>query len=359
MAREYLRKLAALPILIICALCLLAAGCKTTIPQLPDLPNELNKTSHPDYTIAPPDILLVDAVNLIPRPPYKVAPLDGLLIRVTLEAPDKDQKPNELYKGRPIDGLYRVGATGEVDLGFDYGSFAIGGLTIPEAKKMIMGKLKMRFKMEFDLTIALVESRALQQIRGEHLVRQDGKVMLGIYGSVYVAGLTVDEAKHAIEAQLAKVLFEPEVSVDVTGYNSKVYYVIIDLGEAGQQIVRLPVTGNETVLDAIGQIRGLPPGTDHQRIWVARRSPAGHDYSQVLPVNWNAIVCGGSTATNYQILPGDRVYVSVDRMVLLDQCLAKMIAPLERVLGITLLGSSTLHAVAIPLNSINGTGTVP
>ena len=38
--------------------------------------------------------------------------------------------------------------------------------------------------------------------------------------------------------------------MDVQGFNSKLYYVILDGGGAGQQVVRLPVTGNETVLDA-------------------------------------------------------------------------------------------------------------
>ena len=36
--------------------------------------------------------------------------------------------------------------------------------------------------------VAVAESRALQQIRGEHLVRTDGTVGLGVYGSVQVDG---------------------------------------------------------------------------------------------------------------------------------------------------------------------------
>jgi hypothetical protein len=137
-------------------------------------------------------------------------------------------------------------------------------------------------------------------------------VTLGIYGSVLVTGMTLEQAKRAIELHLSQFLFDPEISLDVAGYNSKVYYVIIDLGGAGERVIRLPVFGNETVLDAIGEIKGLPGGTDRKRIWIARQAGPGSACGVVLPVDWNAVACGGATATNYQIMPGDRAYVSVD-----------------------------------------------
>ena len=70
------------------------------------------------------------------------------------------------------------------------------------------------------------------------------------------------------------------MSVDVLAYNSKVYYVIMDGGGYGQQIVRLPCTGNETVLDAIAQVNGLPqvaskPSGSHDQ---ARKSWATHRF---------------------------------------------------------------------------------
>jgi len=340
-------------------LCLAGTGCRCTpVPQGSlDLPTELNKVAHPEYTIAPPDILLIDAVTLIPRPPYRIAPLDALLIRVTVYGVKEPDKVAQLLPNQPIDGIYRVEVDGTVNLLFDYGSVKVVGQTLPEAKQTVKKHLQQRFKVDFDVNVALAESRAFQQIRGEHLVRQDGKVTLGMYGSVFVTGLTMEEAKAAIEQHLSKYLLDPEISIDVTGFNSKVYYVVIDLDGAGQQVVRLPITGNETVLDAIGEIKGLPSGTDRNRIWVARRSPADHPCNQVLPVDWQAIVSGGSTATNYQLLPGDRVYVSVDRWIALDYCLAKVLAPIERILGITLLGSATVHSIAVPLGSTSsGTG---
>jgi polysaccharide export outer membrane protein len=73
---------------------------------------------------------------------------------------------------------------------------------------------------------------------------------------------------------------------------------------------------------------------------VARPAPAGHGPDQTLAVNWNAIVQGANTTTNYQIYPGDRVYVMAEPLVTADTMLARFISPIERILGVTLLGNS-------------------
>src|SRR5439155_15097852 len=107
-----------------------------------------------------------------------------------------------------------------------------------------------------------------QKVRGPHLVGPDGTVRLGIYGPITVAGLTLDQAKLSI-AQLIHGRLDPEkqrfkdilegVNVDVLAYNSKVYYIIIDGAlQQGDQVISLPVTGNDKVLDAFAKINGLP-----------------------------------------------------------------------------------------------------
>jgi polysaccharide export outer membrane protein len=113
------------------------------------------------------------------------------------------------------------------------------------------------------------------------------------------------------------------------------------------------VTGNETVLDAIGKINGLAPVSSVRRIWVARPAPPGHPCDQVLPVDWLAIVKGGATGTNYQLFPGDRVYVDADCLIKFDNWLAKAPAPIERILGITLLGTSTAEQIRFFNQGVN------
>jgi polysaccharide export outer membrane protein len=199
--------------------------------------------------------------------------------------------------------------------------------------------------------ILLVEStRSLrdQPIRGQHLVRPDGTIGLGIYGSVYVAGLTLEQAKAVIAHQISQRVQDFDVrdlSVDVLAYNSKVYYVITDGGGFGEQVYRLPVTGRETVLDAVGQISGLPPVASKKHIWVARPCAAASGGQLTLPVDWKAITQGGIPDTNYQLFPGDRVYVRADALITLDSQLSKILAPVERLFGVTLLGSETINSI--------------
>ena len=136
------------------------------------------------------------------------------------------------------------------------------------------------------------------------------------------------------------------VILDVTAYNSKRYYVLFDGGGWGEQVISFPITGSETVLDAIANVGGLADVASKRNIWVARRTPHPGQPWQILPVDWVGISQHGITFTNYQILPGDRLYVKAQRLVTLDRTLARIFAPVERVFGVTLLGASTVNQIS-------------
>lgn len=198
--------------------------------------------------------------------------------------------------------------------------------------------------------ILLVESSADlrdQPIRGQHLVRPDGTLSLGIYGSVFVAGMTLDQIREAIAAKLRENLVKVDVrqiAVDVLAYNSKFYYVITDGGGAGEQVIRFPITGSETVLDAISQISGLSAVSSKRHIWVARTVP-GDCQQTTLPVDWIGITEHGYVATNYQVMPNDRIYVKAQKLVAIDTALARVLSPVERMFGVTLLGATTINTI--------------
>jgi polysaccharide export outer membrane protein len=307
-----------------------------TEPQGPVCPTEKQMVSLPPHKVAPPDILVINAIRLIPRPPYRIEPLESLLIFV----PETDTLPKQ-----PIAGPYTVTLEGFVNLGFGYGSVNVGGMTPDDAQRAVRRHLANILKNNPQVNLSLAQFRGMEQIRGEHLVRPDGTINLGTYGSVYVAGLSMGQVKCAIETHLAAYLVNPQISVDVFAYNSRMYYVIVDGGGFGQQVIRLPHTGNETVMDAIANIQGLAPVSSTHRIHLARPSPVHLGCNQVLPVDWRAITEGGSTATNYQVFPGDRIYVGPNKLIAFDNYLAQILAPIERVLGITLLAANTRSAL--------------
>jgi polysaccharide export outer membrane protein len=301
--------------------------------QTRPLPTELAMESHPPYVIEPPDVLWIDTIQMVPRSPYTVQALDVLMLRASGTLPNQ-----------PIDGAYTITPDGRLNLGFSYGGCRVAGMSLEQAEESVRAHLgKVLNKPQ--VAISLGQFRGVQQVRGEHLVKADGTISLGNYGSVYVTGLTLQQAKTAIEHHLARFVQDPEVSVDIFAFNSKAYYVICDGGGYGQIVLRFPITGKETVLDAIGQIQGLPSVASTRRIWVARPAPADHCCYQILPVDWRAIIEGGATATNYQLFPGDRVYVKADCLIAIDNWLAKALSPIERLFGITLLGTATVQTI--------------
>ena len=259
-----------------------------SVPPPGTVPDELGKITLPPYVIEAPDNLLIEVV-----------------VRAKVPEPGADGKPLEDKKGNPI--------------------LVDGTQALP-----------------------------VQKISGPFQVRIDGSVGLGYWGSMQVAGLSLDQTAESIRRHVAAKLKEqgfgtlPEnivVIVDVLAYNSKRYYVITDGGGYGEQVYPFPVTGSETVLDALANINGLPSVASKRNIWVARRSPHADHPWQILPVDWIGITQHGITTTNYQVMPGDRIYVKAQKLITVDTTLARMLSPIERLLGVTLLGANVNNQI--------------
>jgi polysaccharide export outer membrane protein len=183
--------------------------------------------------------------------------------------------------------------------------------------------------------VEVIEALPGRPISGERLVRPDGTISLGFYGDVEVAGLTISEAKEKIVKHLMAFLddkilglfdIDPEtgdakkdengeiirieprdtdrVFIDVTAYHSKNYYVYGWVYVPG----RLPITGNDTVLDAIIYCGGLRPEADPKQIYIMRSFPKGSPV-QKLHVNYEQIVAGTDWSTNYLLAPDDRILI--------------------------------------------------
>jgi polysaccharide export outer membrane protein len=227
------------------------------------------------------------------------------------------------------------------------------------------------------LVIEVLQTLQGRPITGETLVRPDGMVSLGFYGQVYVAGLTLREAKEKIILHLRKYLTdeylglvqedeetgEPKeidpadsdrVVVDVSAYNSKFYYVQGDVGTPG----RLPITGNETVLDAIIFAGGLVPTAAPRNIRLVRPAPPGACCEQVLPVNYHAITSTGDPTTNYQLMPGDRVVVYRDPIVRGTLFLDRLAAPFSTVINNIFTYSFAARGIQALNAPVTGTAAV-
>ena len=305
-----------------------------------DCPRELSPVAMPPHRVAAPDILTINAIRLVPRPPYRLEPLETLLINVT------DTLPNQ-----PINGPFTISLEGSINLGYSYGSLAIGGMTPDQVQVAVRRHLTNVLKNP-QVNVTLPQFRGMEQIRGEHLVRPDGTVSLGSYGAVFVAGLTLGQAKCVVEKHLSEYFLSPQISIDVFAYNSRSYYVMVDGAGYGQQVFpscRTPATRRCSTRSA----RCPGPGLRCRRrsgfaLGIAAASPCNLGCNQILPIDWRAITEGGSTCiSNYSwgVPRRPHLYVGPDPLIKTDNILAKVLAPMERILGFTLLGATTVQTV--------------
>ncbi len=143
-------------------------------------------------------------------------------------------------------------------------------------------------------------------IPADQPILPDGCINLGRYGRLMVAGKTVEEIEAMIRTAIqAQIHRDPGIiTVRIITRDSKVYYVLGEVNSPGV----FPLKGRETVLDAIVAAGGLNERASRYN-GILSRPTTPYSCRIVLPICWHNIVLLGDTTTNYQIMPGDRVYI--------------------------------------------------
>ncbi|MBN9122555.1 MAG: SLBB domain-containing protein [Planctomycetes bacterium] len=156
------------------------------------------------------------------------------------------------------------------------------------------------------LLVQPVELDAPVRLPPDQPVQPDGTIDLGAYGRPVVAGKTLPQ----IEAQIKDVIKAHDkgkdfpVTVRLLGRPGKVYYVLGEVNAPGA----FPLTGRETVLDGIVAAGGVTRRASLGNIVLSR--PTVPDSCRIVyPVCYQQITQLGDTTTNYQLQPGDRVFV--------------------------------------------------
>jgi len=143
------------------------------------------------------------------------------------------------------------------------------------------------------------------RLPNDQTVLPDGNIELGEYGRLQAAGKTPEEIEREVQELIsARTPKAGAITVRLVGRQSKIFYILGEVNSPGAY----PLTGRETVLDAIIAGGGLTTSADQNGITYTQPTPPG-SCRVVLPVCYREIVQIGDTATNYQLAPGDRVYV--------------------------------------------------
>ena len=138
-------------------------------------------------------------------------------------------------------------------------------------------------------------------LSGTLLVRPDGMVSMSLLGDILAAGLTPLQLGDLIETKLKKFIQDPEVSVVLTQINSKVIYLLGEVGKKGP----VQMTPGMTLLEAISSAGGLTDFANSKKIYILRNEDGKH---QKIRVRYKQAL-KGDPVSNLVLQPGDTIVV--------------------------------------------------
>jgi len=166
------------------------------------------------------------------------------------------------------------------------------------------------------------------EVTGEYMVNNDGKIQYEFVGDIIVAGLTKNEASKVIADVLSQYIISPEVTVKITGYNSKVVYVIGEVAHPGKIYMRGDtITIREALIQA-----GLPTLTAKGKK-SALITPSANGKPKQVKVNVDKLLIEGDLRENYVMKPGDTLYVPPTIMAKVMRVIQPVTAPISNAAG--------------------------
>jgi polysaccharide export outer membrane protein len=177
----------------------------------------------------------------------------------------------------------------------------------------------------------------VKEIDGETVVvRSDGKISLNMVGELSVLNLTPAEISEAIVQKLSKFYRSDtlDVSVQVTEFKSRVYYVM------GQVVVPgiKPYTGSDTILKVIADAK-LNEDAWPQKVVIIRPND-DVNIRQRVTVDLKAMYESGQSRQNFLIEAGDVIYVPVSPLSEVATTFKKILFP---IMPATNIGMMVMH----------------
>jgi len=190
-------------------------------------------------------------------------------------------------------------------------------------------------------TIVISAPRVPEVDGTAQMVRTDGKVVLRLLGEVEVAGLSTEQIADKLKAQLSRYYVEPDVVVQVIGYNSQFYYVFGEVGARGPR----RFTGRDTLLMALAEA---------QPTWLAWRAQirvtrpsVTEQERKVIVVDLDKMIQSGDTTMNVLLQEGDIIEVPPTPLAWVGHRFRELMYPVDPV----------LRAYNTPADAIQSTNT--
>ncbi len=142
------------------------------------------------------------------------------------------------------------------------------------------------------------------EVSGEFIVNNEGKIQYEFVGDITVEGMKKDQVRDLIIERLGEYIISPTVTVKIIGYNSKIVYVVGEVGSPGKIFMRGDTI---TVREALVQA-GLPllsAKTKESRLI----TPSASGKPDRKNVNVHKLLYEGDLRENFVMNPGDTLYV--------------------------------------------------
>ena len=155
-------------------------------------------------------------------------------------------------------------------------------------------------------------------------IRPDGYITLHLLGDIFVAGKTPSQLGAEIEEKILRYYQDVSVQVEVTGFNSKRYYMA---GEAGQG--PRSYTGKDTILDAVlaGQRRSAWP----EKLTILRPNEQG-ELIRRMTINFRDMYERGDLKYNAVLEVGDIIFMPINPLAALGVMVGNLLQPISPVI---------------------------
>ncbi len=167
------------------------------------------------------------------------------------------------------------------------------------------------------------------EVSGQYTINKEGKIQYEFVGDIVLAGLTKEQAIKFLSKKLSTYILNPEISLKISGYNSKIVYVVGEVEHPG----RIAMHGDTiTVRDALLEA-GLPKigtsATDSASIF----TPTVNGKVIRKKVNVEALLYRGDLRENYVLHPGDCLYVPATFLAKAMRYINPVTEPVSQVAG--------------------------
>ncbi|MBU0468719.1 MAG: polysaccharide export protein [Candidatus Omnitrophica bacterium] len=166
------------------------------------------------------------------------------------------------------------------------------------------------------------------EVSGEFRINSEGKIQYEFVGDIVIQGMVKHEVKELLVEKLSKYIISPELTVKIIGYNSKVVYVVGEVGRPGKIFMQgNTITVREALIQAALPL--LSAKTTKSRLI----TPSEQSKPVQRPVNVHKLLFEGDLRENLVMNPGDTLYIPPTVMAKAMRVIQPIQAPLGAARG--------------------------